>query len=78
MNALEGGKERLRDIAWVATQNLAEGRRAKWLPAALKAVDGENTRAALDRVRAAVKRLDEIEDEFFAAGRRGSRERRES
>jgi uncharacterized membrane protein len=66
VNALEGDEESRKNLAWIATQNLAKGKRAEWLPDSLKAVERANTRAALDRVRAAVKALDEIEGEFFS------------
>ena len=71
VQSLYGPEEARRDLVWMAMQNLSAGTRERWLPPALQRFERESTKAALDRVRGAVKRLDEIEDEFFSAGLSG-------
>lgn len=69
VRSLCGPQEARKELVWVATQNLSVGTRERWLPPALQRFERENKKVALDRVRGAVKRLAEIEDEFFSERR---------
>jgi hypothetical protein len=64
VRSLSGAEKAKRELLWVATQNLRAGDRDRWLPGALRGLEQENTKPALDRVREAVKWLAEIEAEI--------------